>query len=404
MAEIFADLHVHSPYARATSKKMVPEYTSLYGRMKGLHLIGTGDCTFKKWMEELKKEFESGEGIYNYNGMKFIISGEISTIYKKSGKVRKIHHAVLVPDFDTAFQIIDVLGKRGNLEADGRPILGMDSAELVEILKNINRRVEIIPAHIWTPWFSLFGSNSGFDSVEECYGDMAKHIHALETGLSSDPEMNWRISALDKYTLVSNSDSHSPYPWRIGRECNVFDMGKITYDNIIHAIRNRKILYTIETDPAYGKYHWDGHRECGVSMPPEKAIKLNNICPVCKKPLTIGVEHRVEDLADRKSGYRPPSAIDFKKLLPLHEIISKVKKIGINTQKCWDIYNMFIKKFGNEFNVLLNVPISKIFEIDKEIGLIIKTMRKGELKVKPGYDGVYGEMIVEKERKITDFF
>ncbi len=403
---LFADLHLHSPYARGTSDKMIPSIMTKYGKMKGLHVLATGDCTFKRWLDEIKPQLSDlNNGLFDHKGMKFMLTGEISCIYKKGDKVRKIHHIITVPSFDSAYQIIDVLGKRGNLISDGRPILGIKSPELVEILKSIDKNIQIIPAHIWTPWFSLFGSKSGFDTVEDCYEDMTKHIFALETGLSSDPEMNWRLSQLDKYTLISNSDSHSPYPWRIGRECNVFDIDDPTYDNIIQAIRTKeKFLFTIETEPAYGKYHYDGHRSCNVVMKPSETKKVKGICPKCGKPLTIGVDYRVDELADRKLGFVPENSIPFKKLLPFQELISKVEETGIATKKAWDIYNSFIEKFDNEFNILLNVPIENISAINRKLGDMVALMRNNKLQVKPGYDGVYGEPIVMKERRITDFF
>jgi uncharacterized protein (TIGR00375 family) len=403
---LFVDLHIHSPYARGTSSLMVPAQMAKFGKMKGLDIIGTGDCTLRRWLDEIKPQLsELGDGLYEYDGMGFVISGEISTIYKKGEKVRKIHHVVTVPSFDLAYNLIEELGKRGNLNSDGRPILGMSSPELVERIKSVDSRIHIIPAHIWTPWFSLFGSRSGFDSVEECYEDMSKHIFALETGLSSDPEMNWRLSQLDKYSLVSNSDSHSPYPWRMGRECNVFEMADPTYDKIFEAIKTRKnFAFTVETEPSYGKYHYDGHRNCGLSFSPKETRKLKGICPKCKRPLTIGVENRVEELADRESGFVPPGSVPFKKALPLHEIISKAEGVGTNTKSCWDVYNSILARFGSEFDVLLNVPPEEISTISKPVASVISLMRKNNLEVKPGYDGVYGELLIKKEKKLSDYF
>src|SRR3989338_8375429 len=295
---LFADLHIHSPYSRAVSKNMTLEVLAQKGREKGLGIIGTGDFSHPLWFKELKAKLAgSGDGMYDYNGMNFVLSNEISLIYTQDGKGRRIHHMLLAPDLDTVAQINELLASKGRLDYDGRPIFGFSSIELVENLMGISTDIEIIPAHAWTPWFSIFGSNSGFDSVEECLQDKAKHIHAIETGMSSDPEMNWRLSGLDKFTLVSNSDSHSFWPWRMGREANVFEMEELNYRNIIEAIRTRKgFLETIEVDPNYGKYHFDGHRNCGVSMSPKESKEYNNICPKCKQELTIGVLNRIEKL------------------------------------------------------------------------------------------------------------
>jgi len=318
-----------------------------------------------------------------------------------------VHLIILAKSFEIAQQINSMLLKFGRLDYDGRPTFGVNAYEIVELLKEIDKSIEIIPAHIWTPWFSVFGSNSGFDSLEECFKDQTKHIFALETGLSSDPEMNWKLSKLDSYTLVSNSDSHSYWPYRIGRECNVFDLKEedLSYEKLINSIRTRKnFLMTIEVDPAYGKYHFDGHRNCNVILSPEESTRLNNICPVCHKKLTIGVLHRVFELADRREYIKPKSAVGFKRLLPLQELISLRTEKGVLTKENWEIYNKLISAFGNEFNVLLNAEIEKLVGVvDMELAEIIINNRNEKIAVRPGYDGVYGVPIVKgREIKILE--
>jgi len=403
-----ADLHIHSSYSRATSPKMNLQELSRCAKIKGLDILGTGDFTHPVWLEELKNNLsDNGSGVYEYDDTKFILSGEISLIYKQDGKQRRVHHLILAKDFEIVNQIVEWLKKKGRIDYDGRPIFGFNSIEFVEAIMSISKNIMIIPAHVWTPWYGIFGSMSGFDSVEECFKDQAKHIHALETGLSSNPEMNWRLSSLDRYTLVSNSDSHSPYPWRLGREANIFDLKETSYKNITDAIKTRKnFLFTIEVDPSYGKYHYDGHRNCNFSCSPEQATKLNNICPQCKSKLTIGVLHRTDELADRKQGFKPRHAVPYKSLIPLSEIISIVTGTDVFTKKVWDIYNQLIAKFSNEFNILLNAEKEEIKRIAKDriADLIIKN-RKGEINIIPGYDGVYGKPVLEskKEESLREF-
>ncbi|NCN39189.1 MAG: DNA helicase UvrD [Candidatus Aenigmarchaeota archaeon] len=290
----------------------------------------------------------------------------------------------------------------GNLDQDGRLLLFKSSPEVVERLMKISPEIMIIPAHAWTPWFSVFGSKSGFDSVEECYQDQTKHIHALETGLSSDPTMNWRLSSLDKFCLVSNSDSHSAWPWRLGREFNAFELDEITYSEIVDAIKKKdkkRFLFTGEVNPAYGKYHWTGHRNCMVQMSPKQALDVNNICPKCGKKLTVGVEQRVEELADRPEGFVPKDAIPFKTLIPLSELIKAY--LGIKTlysQTIWKEYNRLIESFGNEFNILLDVSREELEKVaDRNLAELIMLNREGKIKINPGYDGVYGEPILDEK-------
>ena len=376
-----------------------------FAKIKGLNLVGTGDFTHPRWLKELQESLVEINDIGLYkpahdpeSQVHFMITGEVSTVFTVGNETKKIHHVILTPNIETAIQINDRLAKYGSLEVDGRPTLDMTAAQLVEEVMAVSADNEIFPAHAWTPWFSIFGAFSGFNTVEECYEDMTKHIHALETGLSSDPPMNWRLSALDKYVLVSNSDSHSFWPWRIGREANVFELDRISYFEVVDAIRrkdSRRFKFTIEVNPAYGKYHWTGHRKCGVSLPPKEAIKLGNICPVCRRKLTKGVEQRVEELANRPEGFKPENAIGYMHLLPLSEIIASVLGVeSLSSQKVWSIYNPLIARFGNEYNVLIDAPFEKLCEVaPPRIAEAIVRVREGRVKVVPGYDGVYGQIV-----------
>jgi len=402
--KVFADLHIHSKYARATSKDMDIEHLTENGKLKGLNLIGTGDFTHPEWLKELKQKLKPVEdtGLYVYDNMHFMLTTEVSTIYSQDNEIRKIHHVIHVPSFDIVDQINEELKKLGaDLGIDGRLLLnGRTSVELVELLIKIYKGALIVPAHIWTPWFSVFGSKSGFDSVEECYQDQTKHIYALETGLSSNPKMNWRLSSLDKFVLMSNSDCHSPWPWRLGRECNVFDLKELTYWEIIDAVKNKdkkRFLFTVEVDPAYGKYHWTGHRNCNIRLSPKQALKINDICPKCRRKMTVGVEERVEELADREDVV-PKNAIPFKSLIPLSELIKTSFKIDtLYSKTVWSEYNKLVEKFNNEFNVLLDVPIEELEKVTrKQLSDVIIKNREGKIKVLPGYDGVYGTPIFDE--------
>ncbi|MBU1255737.1 endonuclease Q family protein, partial [Patescibacteria group bacterium] len=383
-----------------------------------------GDFTHHLWLKELKGKLEPAEsGLFKIkkkvksslvnndwlpkngnskidNDVRFLLSSEISCIYSKNGRVRKIHLIILAPDFKTVEKINTRLGWIGNLKSDGRPILGLDAKELAKIALDASKRCLIIPAHIWTPWFSLFGSMSGFDSIEECFEEYSKYIYAGETGLSSDPAMNWKLSALDKIALISNSDAHSPS--KIGREANVFDTN-MTYNGISDAIKSKdpkKFLETIEFFPEEGKYHHDGHRKCKVNLTPKESKKLENICPKCKKPLTIGVLHRVDDLADRKEGEKPNKAIPFKHIIPLEEIIADVKEVGTNTKTVQEEYKNMIKRFGSEFKILLDVDIEEI----RKAGLVdiaegISRVRQGKVYIEAGYDGEFGKIQIFKDEE-----
>ncbi|MAG15692.1 DNA helicase UvrD [Candidatus Woesearchaeota archaeon] len=398
--KIISDLHIHSKYARATSKALDLENLEKYARIKGVNLLGTGDFTHPQWIQEIKSNLkEDGSGILkSSNGFPFVLQTELALVYTQGGKGRRIHYLLYAPSLEIVKQITDFLLSKGRIDYDGRPIFGFSSIELVEKMNEISPDIEVIPAHIWTPFFGLLGSKTGFDSLKECFEEKTKLIHSIETGMSSDPEMNWRISALDNITLTSNSDLHSFWPWRMGREANVFEMDELNYKNILAAIRERKgFVETIEVDPGYGKYHFDGHRNCNVVMSPEESAKVNKICPACKKEMTIGVLNRVEELADREEGFKPEGAIPFKRLIPLTEIIVALNGGSLATKKTWAVYNLLIEKFGSEFNILLNVSEEELKKVvDEKLAAAIIANREGKIEVKPGYDGEYGIPILGK--------
>jgi uncharacterized protein (TIGR00375 family) len=408
--QVICDLHIHSKYSRATSKEMNLDGLSKGAKLKGLNLLGTGDFTHPLWLRELKEKLNEIEnlGLYKYNDIYFMLTTEVSTVFEYEGKIRKVHHVIHAPSFEIVDQINESLSKYGDLKSDGRPTLNLSAVELVDILMNISKDIVITPAHIWTPWFSLFGSRSGFDRIQDCFQEKTKYIFSLETGLSSDPLMCWRLSSLDRFALLSNSDSHSPHPWRIGREANVFELKEVSYYELFDAVKkkdNKRFLYTIEVSPNYGKYHFDGHRKCNVCFSPKEAEKFNNICPICRKKLTVGVLHRVEELADREEGYIPKDAIQFKTLLPLYEIISYV--MGINqlySKPVLQEHDKLIEKIGSELNVLLNVPYEDLIKITNEkIAKAIIKVRNGEINYIPGYDGVYGKPVFNgKETVLPD--
>ena len=406
---VIADLHIHSRYSRATSERMCVAEIARFAKIKGLNIVGTGDFSHPKWFEELNQNLvpDSDTGLYKLAdnavpSVRFIVTTEVSTVFQYKNEIKKVHHVILSPNLETAAQINERLAKYGNLQIDGRPTLNANPPALVEEVMEVSTSNMIFPAHAWTPWFSIFGAFSGFDSVEECYQDMTKHIHALETGLSSDPAMNWRLSELDKFTLVSNSDSHSFWPWRIGREANVFELENPSYSEVVEAIRlknKQRFKFTIETDPAYGKYHWTGHRNCHVALSPKEAVKLGNICPVCRRKLTKGVEQRVEELADRPEGFEPDNAIGFMRLLPLSEIIATVfDSESPSTQKVWSIYNPLVERFGDEYTVLIDASKEELSKVaGEDVAEAIVRVRERRAQVVPGYDGVYGQLILSKE-------
>lgn len=393
-----ADFHLHSKYSRATSATMNLEILAEFAKIKGLKILGTGDFTHPLWLKEIKDKLEPVEpGLFRLkngkNDVRFLLTAEISCIYSKKNRVRKIHLLVFAPDIATVEKINVHLGWSGNLKADGRPILGMDAKELAKIALNSNPDCLVVPGHIWTPWFSVFGSKSGFDSLEECFDEYAKYITAAETGLSSDPSMNWRLSQLDKIALISCSDAHSPQ--KLGREACVFETD-LSYPAIAQAIKDKdktKFLYTIEFFPEEGKYHYDGHRLCRVRLHPSQTKERKGICPVCLKPLTIGVLSRVEELADRPEGFKPPNAIPFKNLVPLEEVIGEALGFGAAAKATQKEYRDLIAHFGSEFNVLLKTDLSDLTaKTLPEIAQAISLMRQGKVKAEPGYDGEYGKI------------
>ena len=404
--KMIADLHIHSRFSMATSKEGTPENLDFWARKKGISLIGTGDFTHPVWREELKERLVSeGNGLYRLRdayvkeesrkfpgeGTRFVVSGEISSIYKKNGKTRKIHNVILLPSLEAADAMAQRLEKIGNIHSDGRPILGLDSHDLLEMMLDVCPEGILIPAHIWTPHFSALGAKSGFDSVEECFEELAPYIHALETGLSSDPAMNWRISKLDRYQLVSNSDAHSPS--KLGREANLLDID-CSYEGLYRAIQTGEGLEgTVEFFPEEGKYHFDGHRKCGVSLSPVEAERLGGICPVCGKKLTMGVDHRVEQLADRAEGFVKKDGKKYESLVPLPEVISTCMGYSAASKKVQGCFEQMIQTLGTEFDILRNVPSEDIKSCAGErIAEGIENVRTGNVKRIPGYDGEYGKI------------
>ena len=399
--EIIADLQIHSKYARATSKNISIENLEKYARMKGLDLLGVGDFQHPLRRKEIDEKLtEDDKGILRtVSGFPFLWQTEVSLMYSQGGKRRAVHLLIFAPNKDVADKITFYLGSKGRLDYDGRPIFGMSSIELVKALKEISDKIEIIPAHAWTPWFGIFGSDSGFDSLSDCFQSQTDKIYAIETGMSSDPAMNWRIKELQNRSIVSFSDAHSFWPWRLGREATIFEIPELSYENIIKAIRTGHGLKgTIETPPEYGKYHWDGHRNCNFSCSPEKTKELNGICPVCEKKMTIGVEYRVESISSFPQGHKPANAKPFYKILPLHEVISLATGSPMESKKAWEIYNKLIAEFKSEFNILLKTSEEKLLRFDAKLGELILKNREGKIKVAPGYDGEYGRaMLGEKQ-------
>jgi uncharacterized protein (TIGR00375 family) len=413
--KFIGDLHIHSRFSRATSRDMSLESLWKWAQLKGIAVVGTGDFTHPKWYKEMKEKLDIYDNKlfklkenYKDNSLPmscrsevyFMLTAEVSCIYSKNGKVRKVHCLIFAPDFAVASRIYTALSRIGNLSSDGRPILGLDAKTLLKIVLDISDEVMLVPAHAWTPHFSVFGAISGFDSLEECFDELTPHIYAIETGLSSDPLMNWRLSSLDKITLISNSDAHSPS--KLGREANIFD-AEISYKSIFDAIKTKKgFLGTIEFFPEEGKYHYDGHRACGVSLSPGETIKHNYICPVCGRKVTVGVMHRVEKLADREEGFRPSNAPPFHSLIPLQEIIAETIKIGVNSKAVNKEYFGLLEKLGSEFTILMD---SRLDEIERRGSPLLREaigrMRSGNVYIAPGFDGEYGKIKIfeETERK-----
>lgn len=406
---VITDFHLHSAYSRACSKELsLPNIAEACER-KGIQFVGTSDFTHPAWREQIGKELEeAGHGTFqltkNRSKTRFLLSTELSCIYKRGGKVRRVHHVVLMPDLAGVDCLIRSLSAKGcNLKADGRPILGVDSEELLKMVLEASPQALFIPAHAWTPWFAVFGSQSGFDSLEECFGDMTKHVHAIETGLSSDPPMNHRLSALDRVFLVSNSDAHSLD--KLGREASVFEMAEPSYDELHRILTKRdtsKFLETIEFFPEEGKYHVDGHRACKFWCEPSETKKRGGKCPVCGKPLTIGVLHRVEDLADRSASDAPsrgPASVPHRSIVPLAELIGSVMRVGASSKKVRAEVNRLVADGRTEFGVLLDESASELTRVSNpEIVAAIQAMRQGDVDIRPGYDGEYGVMSVRTKK------
>jgi DNA helicase-2/ATP-dependent DNA helicase PcrA len=389
----FADFHVHSRYSRGTSKTLDLPQLAAWAEIKGITVIGSGDFTHPLWFDCLKSELaESAQGLFSlktaHAGIFFILSSEISLIYKKNNKVRKVHLLILAPSLTAVEKINLRLGRRFNLKADGRPILGISARDLSAEILDMDDRAMVIPAHIWTPWFSLLGSKSGFNSVEECFEDYASHIYAVETGLSADPPMLASVSSLRRLTFLSNSDAHSA--GNLGREANELDC-PLDYAAITQAIRRGRIVKTIEFFPEEGKYHYDGHRNCGISLSPAETRKLNGICPVCGKALTLGVLYRVQELADQA---RKPRVL-FLYQIPLKQILAQISKCGASSKKVDRYYFSLIERFGPEFHLLQQVTIAEISKTDEALAAAIQAMRQNRVRRIPGYDGVYGKIVLD---------
>lgn len=421
--ELIVDLHIHSHFSRATSKNSTLEGLYYWGKIKGITIIGTGDFTHPQWFAEMQEKLEPAEGgLYKLkdeiakeidkklpesvrnNLIRFVLTVEISNIYSKNGMVRKLHNVVVVPNFETASFINSRLERIGNLRADGRPILGMDSKELLKITLESHPDSLFFPAHIWTPWFAMFGSKSGFNSIKEAFEELAPEIKVVETGLSSDPFMNWQLEELRHLTVISNSDAHSPQ--KLGREANVMQC-KLSYKDIIDGIKTNddRFLGTIEFFPQEGKYHHDGHRICNIRFTPEETKKQNGICPVCNKPLTVGVDYRVAEIANYKREDKPKHHKQVEYIIPLPEIIAEIKDKRVGTKTVDEEYERVYKKLGDEFSILRKISIEEIKKAGfLELSNVILRMRKGDVQIEPGYDGVYGVIKLFKndtERKMT---
>ncbi len=411
--KIVADLHIHSHFSRATSRNLTFEHLTRWAQLKGVTVVATGDISHPGWLAEMNEKLvPAGDGLYCLRDdsardvqatvppacqapVRFILSGEISNIYKRAGQTRKVHNVVFAPSLDVVARLQAQLEKIGNIRSDGRPILGLDSRDLFETLLEVDPACQLIPAHIWTPWFSMLGSKSGFDSVEECYGDLASHIFALETGLSSDPPMNWRVSQLDRYSLVSNSDAHSPE--KLAREATLFDT-ELSYGALFAALRGEKdhptvgaLGGTIEFFPEEGKYHLDGHRNCNIVWEPQTTIEHGGLCPVCGKEVTIGVMHRVEELADRPPGGRPASVRPYTSLIPLPEVIGQALGVGPGSGRVEQEYLKLLGRLGPELFILRDADLKEIASAGGErLAQGIDRMRRGEVDARGGYDGEYG--------------
>jgi len=399
--QVFADLHIHSRYSRACSKNITIENLVKYAKIKGLNLLGTGDFTHPLWLKDIREKLVEKNGLYYYEDFPFVLSGEISLMYTQE-KGRRIHLVLLVPSLEIVDKINAYLDTKGRRDYDGRPIFKISCEEFTGEMIKISDKIEIIPAHCLTPWFGIFGSETGFNSLKEAFGEQEKNIHAIESGMSADPEMLWNFSFLNNKSIISFSDSHSFWSWRLGREATIFPSAE-SYNEIISAIRENKILGTIEVEPGYGKYHFSGHRLCNFSCSPEKCKEINYTCPICEKKLTVGVADRAKEIGNQQA-FMHPNKKSFYKLLPLHELIALAKASTLASKKTWLVYNNLIEKFGNEFNILLNIgtnELEKALPNDKLLVDLIIDNRIGNIRVKPGFDGVYGEPVLkEKQAKL----
>lgn len=391
---IIADFHIHSKFSRATSSQLDLDLLACWAKYKGVTLLGTGDCTHPLWLAQLKEKLRpAGEGLYSYSQVYFMPTVEVNTSFVSGGKSKRIHQLLFLPSLEVAEKLNEKLSRYGDLTSDGRPTLRLSARELVMLALDVSPEILIVPAHVWTPHFSIFGANSGFDTVEEAYGDQTKEIFCLETGLSSDPAMNWRLSRLDRYTLISNSDSHSAS--RIGREANVFDCS-LSYREILEILKTKdtkRFLYTIEFFPEQGKYHLDGHRLCKTRILPQEAAKHQNRCPVCGRRVTIGVLHRVEDLADRPVNYQPAKAIPFKRLVPLDQILADVRRVGVSSKAVEQEYMDLVQRVATEFEILVDLPEEALRkQMPSRVAEGILRVRAGQIEILPGYDGEYGQV------------
>lgn len=405
MNNIVADFHIHSRYSRATSKNLTLEELDRVAAEKGVDVLGTGDFTHPLWFAELERELEEAEeGLYKRKGSeygtRFVLTCEVASIYSAGGAVRRVHTLLFAPSLEAVRTINKKLGVVGNLKSDGRPILGLDVAELARITLEADERCMVVPAHAWTPWFSVFGSKSGFNSLQEAFGDMTPYICAIETGLSSDPAMNWRVKDLDAVALLSNSDCHSSQ--KIAREANVFNC-EPSYDAIMGAIKSKnpeRFVETLEFFPEEGKYHYDGHRACGVRQKPTGPD--GQICSVCGRPLTVGVLSRVEELASRPEGERPKNAIGYRTIIPLEELIATSYGVGVNTKRVRKTYEALLGRFGTMLQILLETSIAEIEKTgERAVAEAIRRMRAGEVSIEPGYDGEYGTISVFSDEERT---
>ena len=411
--KFIADLHIHSRFSMATSRDLCLGSLHAWAQRKGITIVGTGDFTHPGWFAELQAELEPAEaGLYRLlpliraeaeadvpascrRDVRFMLTAEISSIYKKNGKTRKVHNLLFARDFETAGRIRDALGKIGNISSDGRPILKLDSKDLLKLVVAQGDSAFLVPAHIWTPHFSVLGAFSGFDSIEECFEELTPHVFAVETGLSSDPAMNWRLSVLDRFSLISNSDAHSP--GKLGREANLFNT-ELSFDGMLKALKKKEdksFVGTLEFFPQEGKYHYDGHRACRVRLTPAETKRHNGRCPSCGKKITLGVCHRVDALADRAEGFRPAGAPPFESLIPLKELLADALNVGAATKRVARAYDALLEQFGDEFHILREVPVAALEQSGiPHISEVIRRLRAKEVHIAPGYDGEFGTVTV----------